>query len=305
MKTTLTFLCLAGLLLGCAGPKNVRMNTRPVFDKEGHRGARGLMPENTLAAMKTAVDLGVTTLEMDVVLTSDGEVVLSHEPFFNHAITTKPDGSFVAEEDEKSLNIYHMSYAEVKTYDVGRKPHPRFPQQQKIAAVKPLLRDVMDSIKTYCRQKGVPLPQFNIETKSQPATDNLYHPEPPAFVDRLMAIIRNEELEANTIIQSFDFRTLRYLQEHYPALRTSMLIEAYDQRSLDEQLTDLGFLPAIYSPAVELVTKELVEACHQQHIKIIPWTANTVVAMQALVDMGVDGLISDYPNLFSQLNLHQ
>lgn len=304
MKTRLSFLCLAGLLFGCAGSKTVTMNSTSAFDKEGHRGTRGLMPENTLAAMKKAVDFGVTTLEMDAAFTKDGQIILSHEPFFNHEITTKPDGSFVTESEEKSLNIYHMTYAEVKTYDVGLKPHPRFPQQQKMAAVKPLLGEVIDTIKAYCRQKGVPLPQFNIETKTQPATDNLYHPAPAAFVEGLMAVIREKNIEAATIIQSFDFRTLRYLHERYPGMRTAMLIEDDDKRSLEEQLKDLGFSPTIYSPAFELVTKEVVESCHRKGIKVIPWTVNTVTEMKALMDMGVDGIITDYPTLFSQPELH-
>jgi glycerophosphoryl diester phosphodiesterase len=304
MKTTLSFLCLASLLLGCAGSKTVTMNFNPAFDKEGHRGTRGLMPENTLAAMKKAVDLGVTTLEMDASFTKDGQIILSHEPFFNHEITTKPDGSYVTESEEKSLNIYRMTYAEVKTYDVGLKPHPRFPQQQKIVAVKPLLREVIDTIKAYCRQKGVPLPQFNIETKTQLATDNLYHPAPAAFVEGLMAVIREKNIEAATIIQSFDFRTLRYLHERYAAMRTAMLIEEDDKRSLEEQLKDLGFSPTIYSPAFELVTKEVVDSCHRKGIKVIPWTVNTVAEIKALMDMGVDGIITDYPTLFSQLELH-
>src|SRR4051812_10994337 len=96
------------------------------FDKEGHRGCRGLMPENTIPAYLKAIDIGVTTLEMDAVITKDSQVVMSHEPFFNHEITTKPDGSYVTEAEEKSLNIYRMTYDEVKPYDVGMKSNPRF-----------------------------------------------------------------------------------------------------------------------------------------------------------------------------------
>lgn len=278
------------------------MSLNKVFDKEGHRGTRGLMPENTIPAMKKAVDLGVTTLEMDAVFTKDGKIILSHEPFFNHEITTKPDGSPVTEREEKSLNIYRMPYAEVETYDVGIKPHPRFPQQQKIAAAKPLLSDVIDTIKAYCRQNGVALPQFNIETKTTPLTDGLYHPAPAAFVDGLMKVIKEKGIEDKTIVQSFDFRTLRYLHQHYPAIRTAMLIEDFDKRPLDAQLQALGFTPTIYSPGANLVTKELVEQCHRQGIKVIPWTVNSLAEMQALVSMGVDGLITDYPNLFAHLH---
>ncbi|GAA4745033.1 glycerophosphodiester phosphodiesterase family protein [Flavisolibacter ginsenosidimutans] len=273
------------------------------FDREGHRGCRGLMPENTIAAMKKAVDLNVTTLEMDAVMTKDGEVILSHEPFFNHEITTKPDGSFVKEEEEKSLNIYRMTYDEVKRYDVGLKPHPRFPQQEKTAAVKPLLRDLIDSIRLYCKEKNRPFPQWNIETKTQPQTDNLYHPAPAAFVEMLMKVIKEKGIEKNVIIQSFDFRTLQYLHQHYPHMRTAMLVEDYDKRTLDELLAALGFTPTIFSPAQSLVAKELVEACHQKKMQVIPWTVNETDEMQKLIALNVDGIITDYPNLFSQLAL--
>jgi glycerophosphoryl diester phosphodiesterase len=300
MKAVIFLLFTATVLQACVTSKPM---TTISFDKEGHRGCRGLMPENTIAAMKKAVDLGVTTLEMDAVITKDGQVVLSHEPFFNHDITTKQDGSFVKAAEEKSLNIYQMTYAQVQTFDVGLKPHPRFPQQQKLAATKPLLSELIDTIKTYCRQKGVPLPQFNIETKSQPATDDRYHPAPEPFVNLLMEVIKNKGIEENTIIQSFDFRTLQYLHQQFPSMRTSMLIEDYDKRSLEEHLQALGFTPAIYSPNYALVTKEVVERCHQKGIKVIPWTVNSLDEMKKLVALGVDGLISDYPNLFADLPL--
>jgi glycerophosphoryl diester phosphodiesterase len=253
--------------------------------------------------MKKAVDLGVTTLEMDAVITKDGQVVLSHEPFFNHAITTRQDGSAVTEAEEKSLNIYQMTYAAVQTFDVGLKPYPRFPQQQRIAATKPLLGELIDTIKAYCRQKGVALPQFNIETKSQPSTDGIYHPAPAAFVDRLMEVVTKKNIGANTIIQSFDFRTLQYLHQKFPAIRTAMLIEDFDRRSLDEQLSALGFVPTIYSPAAVLATRERIEACHQKGMLVIPWTVNTVAEMKQLVALGVDGLISDYPNRYAEAGI--
>ncbi|QEC57800.1 glycerophosphodiester phosphodiesterase [Flavisolibacter ginsenosidimutans] len=287
----------------CQTGKPIQKQTMQTFDREGHRGCRGLMPENTIAAMKKAVDLNVTTLEMDAVMTKDGEVILSHEPFFNHEITTKPDGSFVKEEEEKSLNIYRMTYDEVKRYDVGLKPHPRFPQQEKTAAVKPLLRDLIDSIRLYCKEKNRPFPQWNIETKTQPQTDNLYHPAPAAFVEMLMKVIKEKGIEKNVIIQSFDFRTLQYLHQHYPHMRTAMLVEDYDKRTLDELLAALGFTPTIFSPAQSLVAKELVEACHQKKMQVIPWTVNETDEMQKLIALNVDGIITDYPNLFSQLAL--
>ena len=300
---SLLFVLFAPLFWSCSTPTKMQQTSLQRFDKEGHRGCRGLMPENTIAAMKKAVDLGVTTLEMDAVITKDGEVILSHEPFFNHEITTKPDGSFVKEEEEKTLNIYKMTYAETKRFDVGLKPHPRFPQQQKIAATKPLLRDVIDSIKLYCKEKGIPFPQWNIETKTQAQTDGDFHPAPAEFVETLMNVIKIKGIEKSVIIQSFDFRTLQYLHLHYPQLRTAMLVEDYDKRSLDQLLSALGFTPTIYSPEQSLITKEVVDRCHQKGIRVVPWTVNQVDQMQRLVDLGVDGIISDYPNLFTGLSL--
>jgi len=179
------------------------------------------------------------------------------------------------------------------------KPHPRFPQQQKIKVYKPLLSDVFDSVKKYMLSSKRPFPFFNIETKCLPATDNLYHPEPAEFVDLLMKVIREKQMENYVIIQSFDFRSLQYLHQHYPNIQTAMLIEAYDKRSLDEQIKALGFIPTIYSPENSLVNKLLIEKCHQQNIKVIPWTVDDAKKINELKEMGVDGIITDYPNLFN------
>jgi glycerophosphoryl diester phosphodiesterase len=269
-----------------------------VFDQQGHRGCRGLMPENTFPAMKKALDLGVTTLEMDIIFTKDKQAVLSHEPFFNHEITTKPDGSLVTEAEEKSLNIYKMSYDEVKKYDVGIKSHPRFPQQQKLKVYKPLLRDLLDSVEHYMMTSKRALPYFNIETKADPATDNIYHPAPEEFVEELMKVIYSKKVEDRVIIQSFDFRTLRYLHQKYPLIKTAALIEDFDKRGIKDQLKSLGFTPTIYSPEYKLVTDELIKKCHGQNIKIIPWTINDKATIDKLKAMGVDGIITDYPDLF-------
>lgn len=268
------------------------------FDTQGHRGARGLMPENTFPAMRTALGFGVTTLEMDVVITKDKKVILSHEPWMGHEITTKPDGSYVTKEEEKSLNIYQMNYEEVKRYDIGMKPHPRFPKQEKLKVNKPLLSDLLDSVQQYMMMSRRPFPYFNIETKCNPMGDGVYHPGPDEFVDLLMAVIKEKGVEDRTIIQSFDFRTLQYLRKKYPFIRTAMLIEGFDARGVDAQIKALGFTPDIYSPAYELVTEELIKKCHQLGMKIIPWTVNEKAKIQQLKTMGVDGLISDYPNLF-------
>lgn len=265
------------------------------FDVHGHRGCRGLMPENTIPAMLKALDLGVTTLEMDVVITKDKQVILSHDPFFSHEITTKPNGNVVSETEEKNLNIYEMTYEQVKTFDVGLKPHPRFPNQQKMAAIKPLLADVIDKSEAYSKEINRPLPYYNIETKSKAATDNIYHPAPAEFVDLLMGVIKNKKIEDRVIIQSFDVRTLQYLHTTHPTIPTALLVE--DLRSFGHHLQGLGFTPTIYSPEYLLVNKSLVENCKSKGIKLLTWTVNKQAAMQRLKNLGVDGLITDYPDI--------
>nr|WP_314865503.1 glycerophosphodiester phosphodiesterase family protein [uncultured Flavobacterium sp.] len=268
------------------------------LDKQGHRGCRGLLPENTTSAFLKAIDLGVNTLEMDVVITKDNQVILSHEPFFNHEITTLPNGGYVSESDEKALNIYKMPYSEVIKYDVGLKVHSRFPQQQKMKVFKPLLSAVIDSVETYAKINHKQPLFYNIETKMRPQADNLFHPEPKEFVDLMMGVILQKKIEDRVIIQSFDIRSLQYLHQKYPNIKTALLVEAFDKKELLKQIEDLGFTPTIYSPAQELVNLKLVQECRVKKIKLIPWTVNDLETIHKFTAMGVDGIISDYPNLF-------
>jgi glycerophosphoryl diester phosphodiesterase len=270
------------------------------FDLQGHRGCRGLMPENTVAAMLKALDLGVTTLEMDIVITKDKKVVLSHEPWMEKEITTKPDGGFVTTTAEAmALNIYNMNYEEVKKYDVGLKPHPRFPQQTKMKAYKPLLSELIDSVTEYMKIRRKPFPFYNIEIKSLPAGDNKFHPLPAEFVELIMAVIKEKGVEDMVIIQSFDTRSLIYLHEKYPSIKTSLLIEDSEDKDFEAQLKSLGFIPTIYSPNQTMVDETVVKLCHEKGMKIIPWTVNDKKQIKKFKKMGVDGMITDYPDLFN------
>ena len=290
-------LLLVALIFACHASKKVSSQVLPAFDIEGHRGCRGLMPENTIPAMMKALELGVTTLEMDAVITKDKQVILSHEPFFNHEITTGPDGKFVTEQDERNLNIYKMTYAQTQTFDVGLKPHPRFPNQKRLKASKPLLKEVIENVEAYHKLNGGRTVFYNIETKTQPATDGTFHPSPGDFVNTLMGVVNGANITDRVIIQSFDFRTLQVLHRRFPAVKTAALVEDFDKRSLDEQLKTLGFKPTIYSPHYSLVNKELIGKCHDQQIKVIPWTVNDKAKIDELKALGVDGIITDYPDL--------
>ncbi len=271
------------------------------FDFEAHRGGRGLMPENTIAAMKNAIDIGVTTLEMDVVISQDKKVVVSHDPFFSEAITTTPDGRHLTKANTENYLLYSMPYEDIKKFDVGLKPHPGFPQQQKIPAYKPLLSTLIDSVEAYAALKGQKM-QYNIEIKSKEGFDNVRHPAPEDFCKLVMDVIEKHGILSRTIVQSFDVRPLQYLHKNHPEVVLSYLVEQ-PLIQLQGQLDKLGFIPQIYSPNQALVSAKLVADCHSKGIKVIPWTVNTLDQMNTLLKLGVDGLISDYPNLFAQLNL--
>ena len=288
-------------LMACSNSKQLPGNPsgKEEFDKQGHRGCRGLMPENTIPAMLKALDLGVTTLEMDVVITKNKDVLLSHDQWFSEEITTKPDGTFMGPREERKFNIYWMTYDDVKTFDVGMKPHPRFPQQQKMKVTKPLLSEVVEAVQQYMMTRRKPFPYYSIEIKSNPDFDGVFQPKPDEFVELLMGVIKKKGIEDHVIIQSFDFRTLQYLHQHYPDIKTAMLIEDFDKRSLEDQLEALGFIPTIYSPEYSLVNDKLIKKCHRQNIKVIPWSVNDKESIDKFRAMGVDGIITDYPNLFN------
>jgi glycerophosphoryl diester phosphodiesterase len=270
------------------------------FDVQGKAGCRGIMPENTIAGMIKALQLGVTTLEMDAVISKDKQVVLSQEPYFNHEISLSPDGKAIAFKDEKKHNIYKMDYEEIKKYDVGSKPHPRFPGQQKFKAVKPLLSEMIDSVENYVKLNRLAKPDYSIETKLIPKGDNEFQPDSATYVELIMAVVKKKRLEKRVIIQSFDVRTLQYLHENYPKIRTSLLID--EKEDFENNIKELGFNPTIYSPYSVLVGKTLVDKCHALGIKIIPWTLNSTKDITYLMNLGIDGIITDYPNIMGQLN---
>ncbi|MEJ8801896.1 glycerophosphodiester phosphodiesterase [Pontibacter sp. H249] len=271
----------------------------PAFDLEGHRGARGLMPENTIPAMLKALELGVTTLEMDVHISKDGQVLLSHDPYFNRQHELLPDGQEISKSEAKTHILYQLTYDKIKRYDVGSKFYKNFPEQQLQKAYKPLLSEVIDTVQAYIAEHQLPQVYYNIETKSKPSGDGKYHPVPAEFVEKLMAVILQKKVAPYVVIQSFDVRTLQVLKQEYPAIKTSLLVE--NLQSMDQNLEKLGFVPDIYSPYYKLVTPAMVKNAHQKRMKIIPWTINKLEEMKELKNMGVDGLISDYPNLFKQL----
>jgi glycerophosphoryl diester phosphodiesterase len=269
------------------------------FDLVGHQGARGIMPENTIGGMLKALDLGITTLDLDVVISKDKQVLLSHEPYFNNEISLKPNGKEISFKEEKNYNLYQMDYEEIRKFDVGSKVHKRFPGQAKYKTYKPLLSEVIDSVEAYVKLHKLSKPVYSIETVLIKKGDSIYQPLPDEFVELVMEVVKDKKIQKRVIIQSFDVRSLQYLHEKYSRIKTSLLIDEKD--NFEDNITELGFNPTIYSPYNVLVGKSLVDSCHALGIKIIPWTINSEKQMRYYINLGVDGLVTDYPNVYSRI----
>lgn len=272
----------------------------PAFNKEGHRGTRGLMPENTIPAMLKAIDLDVHTVEVDVVVSKDRKVVISHDIYFHPDFSLTPEGKTMTRKEAEERLLYQMDYDSIRKYDVGMKPHKDFPRQQKLPAYKPLLSELVDSTDAYAASKGKQM-IYNIELKANPAWDGSKQPPVEELVDLTMQVVKEKKLETRCYLQSFDFRAMQVIHRKYPNMTTAILIGGGEKRSLDQQLKDLGYIPEMYSPSFSLVTQALVDECHKKGMKIIPWTVNSLEDMQRLKAMGVDGIITDYPDYFSRL----
>lgn len=280
------------------------------LDLQGHRGARGLAPENTLAGFERALEIGVTTLEMDVAVTADGVVVLSHDPALNPAIARDATGGWLR---GRSPLIRTLTYEELKAFDVGRidpvsSYARRFPEQSPRDGERvPTLAAVFARVKAL----GADEVGFNIETKVFPTRpDETLAPEP--FVRALLAVVRDAGMVGRVTIQSFDWRTLQLVQRLEPAIRTVYLtIRGRDEDTLEGGTWTGGLLlkdfpsvahmvnaagGAIWSPAYRNLSAEAVKGAHALGLKVVPWTVNDPADVVRLIDWGVDGIITDYPD---------
>lgn len=254
---------------------------------QGHRGARARFPENTLPAFEYALKIGVDTLELDLGVSKDNVLVVSHDPHVLPEICLPKSGKAPT----PPPLLRSLTVAEIKNYDCGSLIHPKFSQQQQVPGTTiPTLDEVFEFVKTSKLPRAAKV-EFNIETKSFPD-----HPEytvPPAeFAKLVVATVRKHGLVARTVIQSFDHRTLIEVRKLEPKLR----ISALNQDASVNQIELVKKLKAeILSPNQELVRKEEVDALHKLGVRVIPWTANTPAEWRKLIDAGVDGIITDDP----------
>ncbi len=243
----------------------------------GHRGARAVLPENTIPAFEYAIDQGVDAIEMDIAVTRDDVLVVSHDPVLNPAICRSPGGSRV---------IRELSLAELRLWDCGSLVNPRFPRQKPVPGARiPALDEVLA-----LAGRGRFL--FNIEAKLFPDQPELT-PAPGRFAELLLDSIDRHNLRPRVIVQSFDFRILLVMQQLAPEIRLAALIE--DESRGDFVAAAQSAHARIIAPHWALVTAGKVAAAHQAGLPVIPWTADTPEEWSALIAAGVDGIISDDP----------
>lgn len=290
---------LSAAMLSFVKPKPGQMKKHS-FYTIGHRGTRGLMPENTIPAMTKAIELGCNTVEMDVHITKDGQVLVYHDDSLNPDYTLLPDGSNIPAADRKKYTFYQMDYAYIRQFIIGTKKYPAFPQQQQMACYTPLLAELIDSVEHFTTTRKLAKVNYLIEIKSNPQTDGFEQPAPEVLVDKLMAVLKTKKLGSRLIIQSFDIRPLKVMHQKYPKVTLGFLT-GDAKVSMKKNLTDLGFNPQFYNPHYGMVTPQMVDTCHTGGMLIAPWTVNEMAEMKKVKSLNVDGIITDYPNFFADL----
>ncbi|MCW5606024.1 MAG: glycerophosphodiester phosphodiesterase [Burkholderiales bacterium] len=296
--------------------------TTPAYslDLQGHRGARGLLPENTLPAFAKALAIGVTTLELDCAITKDSVVVVSHDAALNPDITRGPEGRWLA---RPGPAIFSLTYRALQRYDVGRiRPDSdyaaRFSAQQAVDGTRiPRLADVFALV----RESGNGEVRFNIETKIAP-THSRRTASPEVFAKKLISLIIKEKMDSRVTIQSFDWRTLQVVQREVPQIPTVYLtaqqpwldnIRAHAKSSPWTAGLHVsrfgGSIPrmvqaaggAVWSPYYVETTRENVREAQSLGLKVVVWTVNDETGMRRMMDLGVDGIISDYPDVLRRV----
>ncbi len=271
------------------------MNIRPDFQVHGHRGCRGLYPENTLPAFEMASRLGVDAIELDIVISKDSRVVVSHEPYFSHLYSTSPEGKAIKKYIEKKHNLYELTVDEIQTYDVGLRRHKDFPSQKEIACYKPTLQEAVrhiDAIRK--KQKQAPM-HYSIEIKRKKRWDDKFHPSAKPFVDLVLSELRSLKISKRSSLLCFDLEVLEYIHRMAPDIQLVYLVD--NLYSIERNMNRLTFTPDVYGPKFSLVDKKSIQYCNTLGIDIVCWTVNRESDMKKLIRMGIKGITTDFPDI--------
>lgn len=267
---------------------------RPLI--HGHRGCRGLRPENTIPAFLHAVALGADVLELDVIISADRQVVVSHEAWPSALYCSAPDGAPVQPSQELDYNFFRLPYASIKEFDCGLCPHPDFPEQRLQAAHKPLLSAVVKAADQLAQQLGRPLPKYSVELKSTRDGDHLLHPEPQVFVELVLAVLGAAHVLPRTTLLCFDTRLLQVTRRTCPGLRLCLLVE--ESFRIAGIFDALGFIPEVVGPDFSLLTMPQVLQFYEAYpgVELVPWTINATADLQQVLRWPLAGITTDYPD---------
>lgn len=285
------FLFSVLLMSFCCATKSQKPN-KPLVEVQGHRGDRGNFPENTIPAFLSAVKKGADVIELDVVISKDQKVVVSHENFMSAQYMSDFEGKPISKDKEHTYNIYEMLYDSIKKFDSGSRGNAGFPAQQKMKTYKPLLSEMIDSVENYIAKNKFKRVRYNIEIKSEQEDYGKRQPQPEQFCAMVMKIIKDKGMEQKINIQSFDPIILNVMHKNYPKTKIAFLT---GEGNLEKNLSKLEFTPEIYSPNFKLLNKEAVDSLRFLKMKIIPWTVNEEKDIDRMLELKVDGIITDYP----------
>jgi glycerophosphoryl diester phosphodiesterase len=270
-------------------------DTEPLgIEIQGHRGARGLLPENSIPGFVISIREGADVLEMDLCIAKDGNIIVSHEPWMSHLICTTPDGDEIPASQERRYNLHQMTTAEIQAFDCGMKAHPGFPDQRHLPIQKPTLAEVVkvtEDVPMLIEGRQI---RYNLEIKHRKELEPEFCPEVSVFVQTVIAEVRRLGIEDRTCIQSFSADALNAVHQQAPNMTTAWLTNS--EESVSTELARINFKPSIYSPQWERIDANDVHGLQQKDIRVIPWTVNEPEDLFAVMQMGVDGIITDYPD---------
>lgn len=258
----------------------------------GHRGARGLYAENTIEGFKKAIQMPIKGVELDVIVSKDRQLVVSHEPWLSHLYCKNLLGQPIQANREESYNLFQMNYQEISQYDCGSKLNPRFPFQQLFPASKPLLKEVFELLEAIEDESFT----LFLELKSEREWYGVYQPNPEEYAKLVVEFVAAHPFKGKLIIQSFDAKLLNAIHEINAFPYIGLLVD--NKNNVDKNLLALDFEPSHYNINHAFVTAELFASLSVKNIEVIPWTVNSVPEANRLSDIGITAIITDYPDLF-------
>ena len=261
----------------------------------GHRGCRGYFPENTIEGFIHALSLDTDAIEMDIVISKDMQIVVSHEHFMHHKKCLWPNLKSISKEQAASLLLYEMDYNEIKRFDCGLLPHQNYPLMKSIGAFKPLLKEVINQVEKACKVLNRTPIIYNIEIKSEPALVGVVQPEYETYVNSILDTLAPFNLKNRLVIQSFDKKILSTLKHKNNHIPLSLLVE--DEKNPLDHIHELGFLPQIFASDYIYLNQQNIDALHAQKVKVYAFTVNKIESLNHMLSLGVDALITDYPDI--------